>query len=742
MLINLYNNTKRINSTKDVTSQASDPKTVSGTLVHIIDGPNYEPVSSFHANVTVKEEGTGEKSPTNPYTIVGFNKGVVSVCAEDLTQPVNTYTFDFGQTIYGGYFDNEGNLIVTHGMTILDGTENSWRESTSYNFRVTLADMKSGNYLSGVAEWLKTATDTTEPLTIRFGANNNIAYFCGIINNISGVSDLASWKSYLSNNPLKIVYELAEPITLSIISQNILTLPGVNNIFTNCGNISFTYYPMANITIVDAVLKDNCSLLSPIVRLKFDSKPSFNYMSFEYRYYWITDIISVTNDIWELHGQVDVLTTYRNHIFNTDAFVLFDSTPNTQLPDNRLAIKTDCEAFTSTAAMPWNFAGSTGYGGGTYLIAVTGIKDSFSWNDGAIYSNHDTRAGTGVYTIPFSSLDQIGFDVSDITSDIDSFYQQWFTDYGRHVALLNPTIASDFFEYIGNAVSGGMQLVADAFMYTLKFWKIIAENVFGGGNALQNIKACYWLPFDVPDTAVSSVSKPLSLGTYKDQITGLKRVNDPIITSVWIDVTIPWQFTDWRNVSCTEVMLYIPMIGCINIPSDVVKGNNTLQVRLSVNLYSGALSAEVRCDGASLGTYGANVSMPYLIGDSNANIASITNTITSAASQNYVGAAANALNSLNAMSTSVGGIGGGAGSGLTNTITCICRVHNTSQEPSALINTIGTPSHQLKRLSPSLGYVQCLNAQVRPLAAYGVPFATQQEIEMINNYLNTGVYLE
>ena len=276
---------------------------------------------------------------------------------------------------------------------------------------------------------------------------------------------------------------------------------------------------------------------------------------------------------------------------------------------------------------------------------------------------------------------------------------------------------------------------------TLRFWKIIAEQLIGGGNALENVKACYWLPFEVPGTATTTITKPLSLGTYKDQITGLERIDDPIITSLWIDVTIPWQYSDWRNVSCTEVALYIPMIGCINIPSDVVKGNNTLQVRLALNLFSGAMSAEVRCDGAALGTYGANVSMPYLIGDSNANIASITNTVTNAVSQNYIGAAANALSSLNAMSTSVGGIGGGAGSGLTDTIVCTCRVHDTSQTPSALLSTIGTPTNQLKTLSGS-GYCQCMNAQLNCGYIATEPYPTQTEIERVNNYLNSGVYLE
>ena len=502
--------------------------------------------------------------------------------------------------------------------------------------------------------------------------------------------------------------------------------------------LNSTAIPSANAgDLIECVLKENTSLLNPTLKLQLSTKPADNYFCLEGRYYWVTDIISLTNVLWLISGRVDVLGTYRGHIQHTSAFVLYDSTANTQLPDTRLAVKTDCEAFTSTAAMPWSFSS----GIGTYCIAVTGIKDSYSWNDGSISSGTDTRAGTGVYTIPYSSLEQIGFDVSDITTDIQTFYSEWLTDCTAHRNLLNPTLASDFFEYIGNAVSGGMQIVADALMYSLKFWKIIAENVFGGGNALENVKACYWLPFEVPGTATTAVSKPLSLGTYKDYITGLRRIDDPIITSIWIDVTIPWQFSDWRNVSCTEVMLYVPMIGCVNIPSDVVKGNNTLQVRLALNLFSGAMSVEVRCGGAALGTYGANVSMPYLIGDSNANIASITNTVTNAVSQNYIGAATNALSSLNAMATSVGGIGGGSGSGLTNTIVCICRVHDTSQEPANLIGTIGTPTNQLKTLSGS-GYCQCMGAQLNCGSISDEPYPTRTEIEEVNTFLNTGVYLE
>jgi hypothetical protein len=233
---NYYNKTEVDNKITDL----YQIKTVSGSIAHITDGGDNIPVKSLVSQIVAVQSGSGTPSPSNPRAISGFDSGVITVTDND--QITNTYTFTFGQTVYGGYFDNKGDLVVTHVIAILDGTENTWSQSTSYDFRVTLANMKSGNYLSGIAEWLKTATDTSEPLSIRFGANNNIVYFYGIINNISGVVDLASWKTYLSNNPLKLVYELDNPIVLPITSQNIPTLLGENNIFSNTGDVEVEYF--------------------------------------------------------------------------------------------------------------------------------------------------------------------------------------------------------------------------------------------------------------------------------------------------------------------------------------------------------------------------------------------------------------------------------------------------------------------------------------------------------------------
>ena len=491
--------------------------------------------------------------------------------------------------------------------------------------------------------------------------------------------------------------------------------------------------------VLDCVLKDNTSLLNPVIRVKDSTKPAENYFKILDRYYWVTNITSLTNDLWEITGEVDPLTTFRSSILGTPAFVLYDSTPNTQLPDPRLAIETDCSIYTATANMPWSFSS----GAGTYLIATTGNNDEMDLT--TFTTKPGDRVGTGVYTIPRGQIKNLGFDISDWVT----VFQQIWTDFSNEKNNINTTYfvpGSDPIVNISNFFKGFALTVQNGLDYVTRFFRLFASNLLGSGDALSNVKASYWLPFEIPGTALQTpnASSPthLALGNYTDIVQGLMEVVDPVITSINISVDIPWHYTDWRNASCTEVMLYIPLIGCINIPSDVVKGHNSLSLKVSLNIYSGALAVEVSCGGAPIGTYGSSCSMPILIGDSNINTGSIVNTLGAAVTKNYVGAGTNAVMSFNEMVSSVGGLGGGAGVGLSNQIICICRCHDTSQEPSALISTIGTPTHQLKTLATSLGYVQCLNAQVVPTADNNAPYATKQELDMINSALNSGIYLE
>ena len=67
----------------------------------------------------------------------------------------------------------------------------------------------------------------------------------------------------------------------------------------------------------NCTLKDGCSIEDPVILIQNANNISeCNYMYIDDfgRYYYITDIISVRNGLWELHGHVDVLMSYATQI--------------------------------------------------------------------------------------------------------------------------------------------------------------------------------------------------------------------------------------------------------------------------------------------------------------------------------------------------------------------------------------------------------------------------------------------
>lgn len=77
-------------------------------------------------------------------------------------------------------------------------------------------------------------------------------------------------------------------------------------------------------TSFSCALKDTTSILKPslIIRSSADIF-SYNYMYISDfgRYYFIDDIISLHNDLWEVKGHVDVLETYKAAILQNSAVI-------------------------------------------------------------------------------------------------------------------------------------------------------------------------------------------------------------------------------------------------------------------------------------------------------------------------------------------------------------------------------------------------------------------------------------
>ena len=94
--------------------------------------------------------------------------------------------------------------------------------------------------------------------------------------------------------------------------------------------VATTYYNASPANKVDkdltaiaygtGVMRDSCSIIDPVILFETELIPELmtksNYCIIEEfgRCYYITNIISVTNKLWEFHLHVDVLMTYRDQL--------------------------------------------------------------------------------------------------------------------------------------------------------------------------------------------------------------------------------------------------------------------------------------------------------------------------------------------------------------------------------------------------------------------------------------------
>ena len=248
----------------------------------------------------------------------------------------------------------------------------------------------------------------------------------------------------------------------------------------------------------------------------------YNYASWDGRYYFIKDIRSVHNGLSEIDCEIDVLATYKSAILNTTAYVLYDSTSNTELPDNRLPMKTTKTVSASSAACPL-----VPDAGGTYILSLTGSHGS-----------------TGVYKCTQAEIAALIDDVSDISDNI-------FDDTGI-TPPSPPAAPAD----IADAIIQFGSFQMDVFKYILDLLKKAISQVFGSGDIPANIRECRYLPFNIGTTGGSN---KIYLGTFETQQSLSKLATDTVVRST--SVSIPWQVSDFRRRSpYTEIYLYIPRL--------------------------------------------------------------------------------------------------------------------------------------------------------------------------------------
>lgn len=411
-----------------------------------------------------------------------------------------------------------------------------------------------------------------------------------------------------------------------------------------------TLVPSGAGVTLDVLLKDDTSFLNPVLRLSYAGIPAFSMCQFGGRYYFIDDIVSVHNNLWDVYCRVDVLATWKSAILATTAFVLYDETANTDIVDGRLPIQTDETVSVNNITYFSPYYSATG----CYLLTAV------------------NRDGCFTYTMSEGELTQ----------------------------FLNGLI-----NFINGHITGAT--VEDAVTE-------VGKMLIGSGNVMDNIKGLCWVPFNSSDLGSVSRILAVGLYDNNDTctyVTGLaniswtQRINIPWQTTGWR------RTQPYTQVYVYIPYIGTVMIPAGNITQesalDVRFSINKRNGAMGVDIYGAASGERVYTGSGSTA-----VSIPIGASALNAG-ALVTGGIAVAANLltgNVLGAAANAFNSVQSNPQSAGGIAGGAGSGLTQDLICFTVFHNVSDTPANM--ELGTPTFKTKSLGTLSGYVQCDNASV------------------------------
>lgn len=122
-------------------------------------------------------------------------------------------------------------------------------------------------------------------------------------------------------------------------------------------------------TISDVVLKRDTSILRPVLLINsVQDIYTYNYMYISEfgRYYFIDDIRSINNNMWEISAHVDVLETYKTDILsNTAVLKRQEKKFNLYLDDPEFKVLNNYRIQTK------RFAGTSGWTKQLHYVLVT-----------------------------------------------------------------------------------------------------------------------------------------------------------------------------------------------------------------------------------------------------------------------------------------------------------------------------------------------------------------------------------
>lgn len=449
------------------------------------------------------------------------------------------------------------------------------------------------------------------------------------------------------------------------------------------------------------VLKDDCSITSPVLELSLSEYPAYNYAYIPDfgRYYYVSDW-TYYRGVWSCSLNVDVLTSWRDNILSTVAHVEYSTSDySMDYTDNRVTPTQEKEIITSTTPVTLSAFDSTG----CYILSV--ISTDANGYNGACAVYAMTQAQLAEFS---QSITAEGF--------WDGIWESLKNTFNNPFEAI---VSCRWIPFSISSLSGSVKNIFITYADTGVHGKLLTENFVGQSTSM-------FLPRADVNPSFLDVSPFTSATLYL-----------PFIGTVALDVDAYYK-SDTVSIS---------------MKCDVVTGDIVYTIGSSftafTSTYSGNCATQIPLSNSMVDSLGMLASTAGVIGGVVTTIRAIKNPVsafTSALSKEtaiQTGALATGASALGVaksaeVHTSINGaLSSRIGAKVSLSIQMVImrsKVLETLLSASR-IATFGLPCYKTLQLSNLNGYCQCNGASV------SAP-ATEAEINAINTLVNSGIYIE
>jgi len=222
----------------------------SGSVAHFTDGANDVPMKSVKVNIAPVQSGSGDPSPSNVRPISGYDsvKVYVSPTADSEDAMMYNVSLASAGTVYGGTFDViSGALTVDRAIKTFNGSESWYLSNGGMRCQTPMpSDAKPNSANTNLVGAI--SNEFVEIIPDRTWDGASGAGFCvdterqlNVCQTGQKTMTVDSWKSWLASHNMQIVYPLATPITYSLTPTEVKSLLGVNNIWSDAGDVEIEY---------------------------------------------------------------------------------------------------------------------------------------------------------------------------------------------------------------------------------------------------------------------------------------------------------------------------------------------------------------------------------------------------------------------------------------------------------------------------------------------------------------------